>query len=213
MPAGGVATLVVGLDDDELVVVEAEPPAVGSVHNLGDSAIADRTLRTGTRTVIADGARARELHERAVDEWRVLMAGALVGLAGAALELGVEYAKQRHQFGVPIGSFQAIAHRLADVATVVDGVATARAGSSVGGRRWRGRRDRARRAWRSCSRRRSAQQTTAVALHVHGGYGFTLEYDIQLFHRRAKAWPLLLGDPRRGALHLADASSGRWRAG
>ena len=55
---------------------------------------------------------------------------------------------------------------------------------------------------------RSAQQTTAVALHVHGGYGFTLEYDIQLYHRRAKAWPLLLGDPRRGALHLADALFG-----
>ena len=121
VPAGAVATLVVGLDDDELVVVETEPPAFGSVHNLGDGAIADRTLRTGTRTVIATGARALELHERAVDEWRVLMAGALVGLAGAALEVGVEYAKQRHQFGVPIGSFQAIAHDLADVATAVDG--------------------------------------------------------------------------------------------
>ena len=45
---------------------------------------------------------------------------------------------------------------------------------------------------------RAAQQTTAAALHVHGGYGFTLEYDIQLYFRRAKAWPLLLGDPRRG---------------
>ena len=55
---------------------------------------------------------------------------------------------------------------------------------------------------------RAAQQTTAAALHVHGGYGFTLEYDIQLYLRRAKAWPLLLGDPRRGALHLADALFG-----
>jgi alkylation response protein AidB-like acyl-CoA dehydrogenase len=38
----------------------------------------------------------------------------------------------------------------------------------------------------------------------HGGYGFTLEYDIQLYFRRAKAWPLALGDPRREYLRLAD---------
>jgi alkylation response protein AidB-like acyl-CoA dehydrogenase len=59
----------------------------------------------------------------------------------------------------------------------------------------------------SCAAR-VAQDTTAAALHVHGGYGFTLEYDIQLYLRRAKAWPLALGDPRRGALHLADALFG-----
>jgi alkylation response protein AidB-like acyl-CoA dehydrogenase len=207
VPAGAVATVVVGLDDDELVVVETEPPTLASVRNLGDGAIADRSLRMGARTVVASGARALELHDRAVDEWRVLMAGALVGLAGAALELGVEYAKQRHQFGVPIGSFQAIAHGLADVATAVDGaqllvreaawaadVAEADATAL------------ARMAFLFAAH--SAQQTTAVAVHVHGGYGFTLEYDIQLFHRRAKAWPLLLGDPRRGALHLADALFG-----
>jgi alkylation response protein AidB-like acyl-CoA dehydrogenase len=45
-------------------------------------------------------------------------------------------------------------------------------------------------------------------LHVHGGYGFTLEYDIQLYYRRAQAWPLALGDPRRGAAHLADSLFG-----
>ena len=207
VPAGAVATLVVGLDDDELVVVETEPPAFGSVHNLGDSAIADRTLRTGTRTVIATGARARELHERAVDEWRVLMAGALVGLAGSALEVGVEYAKQRHQFGVPIGSFQAIAHDLADVATAVDGAQLlAREAAWAADEAEADATALARMAFLFAAR--SAQQTTAVAVHVHGGYGFTLEYDIQLFHRRAKAWPLLLGDPRRGALHLADALFG-----
>ena len=59
--------------------------------------------------------------------------------------------------------------------------AAARPRSGVGGRRGRGRRGRARRGWRSCSRHATAQDTTAAALHVHGGYGFTLEYDIQLY--------------------------------
>jgi hypothetical protein len=206
VPAGAVATVVIGLDDDEVVVVESEPP-LGSVGNLGDGAIADRTLRIGARTVVASGARARETHNHAVDEWRVLTAGALVGLAGAALELGVEYAKQRHQFGVPIGSFQAIAHGLADVATAVDGAQLlVREAAWAADEAEADATALARMAFLFAAR--TAQQTTAVALHVHGGYGFTLEYDIQLYHRRAKAWPLLLGDPRRGALHLADALFG-----
>jgi alkylation response protein AidB-like acyl-CoA dehydrogenase len=207
VPAGAVATIVVGLDDHELVTVETDDAPPGSVHNLGDGPVADRSLREGARRVVASGAGARELHEHAVDEWRVLTAAALVGLAGAALELGVEYAKQRHQFGVPIGSFQALAHGLADAATAVDG-----ARLLVREAAWaadEGETDAtalARMAFLFAAR--SAQEATGVALHVHGGYGFTLEYDIQLYHRRAKAWPLLLGDPRRGALHLADALFG-----
>ena len=168
------------------------------MHNLGDGPVADRSLREG------DAHRRRErwrepveLHEHAVDEWRMLMAGALVGLAGAALELGVEYAKQRQQFGVPIGSFQSIAHRLADVATAVDGAQLlVREAAWAADEAEPDATRSARMAFLFAAR--SAQQTTAVALHVHGGYGFTLEYDIQLYHRRAKAWPLLLGDPRRG---------------
>ena len=207
VPAGAVATVIIGLDDDDLVVVETEPPNLDAVHNLGDGAIANRSLRDGTRAVVASAFDARERHEHAVDEWRTLMAGALVGLASAALELGVEYAKQRHQFGVPIGSFQSIAHGLADVATAVDG-----AQLLVRQAAWAADEDEAdatalaRMSFLFAAR--AAQQATAAALHVHGGYGFTLEYDIQLYHRRAKAWPLLLGDPRRGALNLADALFG-----
>ncbi len=207
VPAGAVAAVVAGLDDDELVVVEAERPTAGPPTNLGDGPIADRSLRTGTRTVAATGSRGLELHGRAVDEWRVLTAGALVGLAGAALELGVEYAKQRHQFGVPVGSFQSIAHGLADVATMVDGAQLlAREAAWAADEAETDAAELAHMAFLFAAR--SAQQTTAAALHVHGGYGFTLEYDIQLYHRRAKAWPLLLGDPRRGVLHLADALFG-----
>jgi len=207
VPAGAVAEIVVGIDDDELVVVEGEPDGPARTHDLGRAALADRSLRSGTRTVLASGDEARTVHERAVDEWRMLTAGALVGLAGAALELGVDYAKQRQQFGVPIGSFQALAHRLADVATAFEG-----AQLLVREAAWatdEGEADAvalARMAFLFAAR--AAQDTAAAALHVHGGYGFTLEYDVQLYLRRAKAWPLALGDPRRGTLQLADALFG-----
>jgi alkylation response protein AidB-like acyl-CoA dehydrogenase len=207
VPAGAVATLVVGLDDGELVAVHDDPPRRPAVHNLGSSPLADRSLRAGTRAVLAAGEAATAAHEHAVDEWRVLTAGALVGLAGAALELGVEYAKERHQFGVPIGSFQAVAHRLADAATMVDGAQLlTREAAWAGDERQADASALARMAFQFATR--AAQQTTAAALHVHGGYGFTLEYDVQLYHRRAKAWPLALGDPRRQTLQLADALFG-----
>ena len=50
----------------------------------------------------------------------------------------------------------------------------------------------------------TAFRTTRECLQFHGGYGFTLEYDIQLYFRRAKAWPLALGDPKREYQRLAD---------
>jgi alkylation response protein AidB-like acyl-CoA dehydrogenase len=207
VPGGAVATIVVGLDGDELVAVEAEPAGRLVGHDLGRTALADRSLRIGARTVLASGDDAKALHARAVDEWRSLTAGALVGLAGAALELGVEYAKQREQFGVPIGSFQALAHRLADVATGVEGAQLlAREAAWAADEGARDAVALARMAFLFAAR--AAQDTSAAALHVHGGYGFTLEYDVQLYLRRAKAWPLALGDPRRGALHLADALFG-----
>jgi hypothetical protein len=206
VPGGAVASIVVGLDGDELVALESDPPP-GAVANLGDAPVADRSLRTGARFPLASGPAAADLYEDALDEWRVLMAGALVGLAGAALELGVEYAKQRHQFGVPIGSFQAIAHQLADVATAVDGAQLLARESAWAADEGEPDADAlARMAFLGAAR--TAQRTAAAALHVHGGYGFTLEYDVQLYQRRAKAWPLLLGDPRRGMLHLADSLFG-----
>jgi alkylation response protein AidB-like acyl-CoA dehydrogenase len=48
-----------------------------------------------------------------------------------------------------------------------------------------------------------AFRTARECLQFHGGYGVTLEYDIQLYFRRAKAWPLALGDPRREYRRLA----------
>ncbi|MCV4684498.1 acyl-CoA dehydrogenase family protein, partial [Escherichia coli] len=69
----------------------------------------------------AEGEDARGLFSDAVDLWLTLTAAALVGAAARAVEMGVEYAKQRHAFGTPIGAFQAVSHPLADSATATDG--------------------------------------------------------------------------------------------
>src|SRR6266542_3829065 len=121
VPAGAVAGLLVALDGDELVVAREQVAGSSAApDNLGRAPFADRALGA-ERVVLVRGDAARALHADALDEWRVLTAAALTGAARRALDLAVGYAKTREQFGVPIGSFQAIQHLLADVATAVDG--------------------------------------------------------------------------------------------
>ncbi len=119
-PSGAIAAVLVAMDDGDLVVTGGRPE-VRERRNLGSSPLADRSVREGDRSVLVSGTAAQAEFALARDEWRVLMSGALVGLGEAAIVLGVEYAKNRHQFGVPIGSFQSIARDLADVATAIDG--------------------------------------------------------------------------------------------
>ncbi len=206
VPSGSIARALVAMDGDELVLVVDDGDGAAR-SNLGSSPLADRSVRGPGRSVLATGDIARTAYGQALDEWRTLMSGALVGLGEAALAIGVEYAKHRHQFGAPIGSFQSIARDLSDAATLVDGARLLAREAA-----WADSEDEEHFASLSSMAFlfaiRAARRASNVALHVHGGYGFTLEYDIQLFYRRAEAWPLALGDPRRGVAHLADALFG-----
>jgi alkylation response protein AidB-like acyl-CoA dehydrogenase len=206
VPYGPVARGVVAMDDDHLVLSD-DGPQGDARSDLGSSSLSDRSLRGPGRSVLATGDIARDAYAVALDEWRTLMSGALVGLGEAALAIGVEYAKNRVQFGAPIGSYQSIARDLADAATLVDGARLLAREAA-----WAQTDDEAQFAPLASMAflfaTRAARRASNVALHVHGGYGFTLEYDIQLYYRRAQAWPLRLGDPRRGTAHLADALFG-----
>lgn len=204
VPVGAVASLLVGLDGDELVVAESPAPGVAA-RNIGASPLAFRSLRESgaKRTVLARGAAARQLHCTAVNEWKVLTAAALAGLGAAALRLGVDYAKTRHAFGSPIGAYQGVSHPLGEASAATEGaqlIARAAAESADTDK------DRfptlAAMAFAFCAE--TAHATAAQSLHVHGGYGFTLEYDIQLYLRRAKSWPLALHDPRREYQQIAS---------
>jgi alkylation response protein AidB-like acyl-CoA dehydrogenase len=208
VPAGAIAGLVVGLDGDELVALRAEPPGAAP-SNIGSTPLASRDT-TGDRVVLASGQEAIAAYEHALDEWRVLTAAALVGLAQGALDLGVEYAKNRYQFDAPIGSFQAVQQRLADVATAVDGarLLAYEAAWSIG---TEPERFPVLAPMAFLFAARTAAESTAWSLHFHGGYGFMLEYDVQLFFRRAKAWTLAVGDVHQELRGLGERLFGETR--
>ena len=139
VPWGAVADAVVALDGDELVLAAPRRPAVAPLR-LGRRGAGRRAgrRRIGRRAAGSCWRRDRRPHASAavaLDEWRALQSAVLVGVAAEALAQAVAYAKERHQFGRPIGSFQALAHGLVDAATAVDGARLLAVRGGVGGRR------------------------------------------------------------------------------
>jgi alkylation response protein AidB-like acyl-CoA dehydrogenase len=191
VPAGAVCDVVLFLADDCLRGVPVTDDGRRVVENLGAAPLAD--LVVGDGEVLADGGTAVELFERAVDEWLALTAAALVGLGGAALDLGCAYAMERRAFGQAIGSFQGIAHPLADDATNLDGarLLAQKAAWALDSDDPRAR-ELAAMAFAFASQ--AAEKATYDALHTHGGYGFMLEYDVQLYWRRVRGWARVWGD-------------------
>ena len=125
----------------------------------------------------------------------IILAGAqAVGGAQYAMEITVQYAKDRQQFDKPLGAFQALAHYLADAATNVDGAevlvheaAWARSeGRDVGKLAPMAK-------LYAC---RTFRDVTATAQQIFGGIGFTVEFDIQLYFRRAKQLQISWWDTR-----------------
>ncbi len=207
VPGGAVADRILFLDGDRLCVVEAAANR-SPVANLGSLPVADVELGAAVREVEAAPG-APGLYSAALDEWMILTANALVGMGSRALEIGVAYAKERRAFGVPIGSFQAVAQGLADAATAMDGGQLLAREAA-----WAADADPSRTGELAPMAlgfsAESARMSSYRSLHYHGGYGFMLEYDIQLFWRRAKAWPALWGSPDEAyALAAARRLAGR----
>jgi len=124
----------------------------------------------------------------------IMLAAQAAGGAARALDMTVDYAKTRTQFDKPLGAFQAISHYLADGSTEIDGAQTLVSEA----------------AWAHASEKsvarlapmaklfacRTFRNVTAMAQQVHGGIGFTIEFDIQLFFRRAKQLQVSWWDTR-----------------
>jgi alkylation response protein AidB-like acyl-CoA dehydrogenase len=199
VPAGAVADLVLTLQGDDLLLVTEGPPGA-AVPNLASAALADRSTRGAT--VVASGAAAHDLCEQALSEWRALTAALLVGLGAGALDIARAYVTERHQFGKAIGSFQSIQHTLADIAVSLDGAQLlARKAAWAIDEEPADAPNLAAMALLFAAE--TAQRASERALHFHGGYGYMQEYDIQLYYRRAKGWPLILDAPVREYQRLA----------
>lgn len=192
---GAVARAVLARRGDDLVLVALDGMTGRGEETLASTAPAELDLASGSTSTLASGRKAVDAHARAVEEWKILMAAGLNGLAREAIRYAAEYACERKQFGKPIGAYQAISHPLADCLSDVDGGkflawkairdiadATADAAGTLSLAFW----------WNV----RAASRAVAQALQTFGGYGLTTEYDIYLFNLRAKAWPLVYGDPQ-----------------
>jgi 3-oxochol-4-en-24-oyl-CoA dehydrogenase len=149
------------------------------------------------------GTDVREGLDRALDRAEVLLAAEQLGGATWLLEMAVDYAKTRIQFGRPIGSFQAIKHKLAEMLTTVE---LARA--SVEHAVVVADHEPALLAVAvSHARAVASEAYLRVAegnLHVHGGIGFTWDHPAHLYLKRAKSSQLLLGSPKWHRSRLAD---------
>ena len=199
---GADADVVVALDGDRLGLYRGGLTAVESDH--GAFRLARFSpARAELVAELGRGPDAARSHAAAVEEWKLLIAAELFGIAGASLNLSVAYAKERHAFGRLIGSFQAIAHPLADHTVNLEGakLLTWWAAWSAS------RNDKEAPAAASMAyfwAAHTADQATRRALHTLGGYGLPVEHDSQLYFRRAKARALFMGDPGDELARVAE---------
>jgi alkylation response protein AidB-like acyl-CoA dehydrogenase len=178
-----------------LVLVERPRTAVEPRHTL------DETRRW--YDVVLDGVRVRSADVVAADEadiqWltdaaAVLSAGDSLGVGERLLEMTVGYVKVREQFGRPLGSFQSVKHKVADMLMTLKG---ARAATYYAAMALDAGVDGATAA-ASVAKAFTAEGVAALAgeaLQTHGGIGFTWEHDLHLYLRRAKVNEMLYGAP------------------
>jgi alkylation response protein AidB-like acyl-CoA dehydrogenase len=210
--AGGlVADVVIARIGDNVVMIEPGTDRT-TEPNLASQPIARFRIQDSANRVIASGAAAVAAFEAAVEEWKLLTAAALAGLSREAIRLACQYACERVQFGQAIGTYQSISHPLADLAVYVDGSKYAVWGAirAIADNESDAAAQISKALWLACD---SASRAVAQSLHTFGGYGLTLDYDIHLFNVRAKAWPLMWGDPKslleecgRRLYHRQDAA-------
>lgn len=122
----------------------------------------------------------------------VVLAAEMVGTTRRLFDMTLEYAKQRYQFGVPIGSFQAIQHKLVDVSLDLERAWSAVYYAAMTIDAGDGARHRAVHVAKAAAGE-AATRAAKDGIQIHGGIGFTWEHDLHLFIRRAYASEALLG--------------------
>jgi alkylation response protein AidB-like acyl-CoA dehydrogenase len=211
----GTAELVVsGAEADVIVLVEAD--GSGRLVTPQDAEVSEvQTIdptRSAARVSAADGA-GESIEDGCPGLGRALVAvsSELVGVSERALEMTVAYVKDRKQFGVPVGAYQAVSHRCAQM--LLD---TEKARSTTAFAAWSadsnpdGLAEAAAMAKAAASD--AGREVTASAIQAHGGIGFTWEADVHWLFKRAQLDATLLGGASRHRARVAAILAGRFAA-
>ncbi len=191
-------------DGDRLGLVDARSLRAVDVESVdGLRRLADVEWDTDAVTEIGGADALAAVRDRGASA----AAAQLCGVAARLLDFAVEYAKERHQFGVPIGSFQAVKHHCANAALKLEYARPVvyRAAYSLH------HDDRDRSVHASMAKAYAsdaARLASRVALQVHGAIGYTAEHDLQLWMKRAWSLSVAWGDAAAHRAMVADAVLG-----
>ena len=193
------------INNNNMRLVDASDCEVTAVESIDPLRRLSRVqLDDAAGEVISEGAQAAALYDLALQCGALFTAAEMLGLAAAMLDMATEYAKQRQQFGKPIGSFQAVKHHLASAFVALEFARPAvyrassdlvmcrsNAGVSI--------------AHAKIAATDAAIQAAEVAIQVHGGMGYTFEVDLHMWMKRAWALAGLWGD-RHHHMNIIDSA-------
>jgi alkylation response protein AidB-like acyl-CoA dehydrogenase len=202
----GVAELVLGAPEAQVLVLVDEEGA-GRVLAAEDAEVTplasiDPTRSAGRVSASEDAGEA--LGDACAGLGRALVAisSELVGVSERALEMTVAYVKERKQFGVPVGAYQAVSHRCAQML-----LETEKARATTAFAAWAADADPERlseaAAMAKAAASDAAREVTASAIQAHGGIGFTWEADVHWLFKRAQVDSVQLGGAGRHRAQLA----------
>jgi alkylation response protein AidB-like acyl-CoA dehydrogenase len=188
-----------GTDGITLLIVDAKGRGVSTrVLKTMDQTRKLCEVQFDGATVGADGVLGEVGHgwpllDRIIDRGKVALCAEMCGGAQKVLEMSVDYAKVREQFGRPIGSFQAIQHKCANMMVQVESAKSATYYAA-----WAVANDVAEAHLAACMAKAycsdAYRYTSAEGIQIHGGIGFTWEHDMHLYFKRAKGSEVTFGD-------------------
>jgi alkylation response protein AidB-like acyl-CoA dehydrogenase len=203
VPGAAGADVVVLVEQGEAVLVASEDGDVTPVASIDPTRPAARVAGAGEGLPGDVPA--------AVDRALAVIAAELVGVCSRALEMTVAYVKDRRQFGTPVGAYQAVSHRCAQM--LLD---TESARAAVAFAAWAADADPSRLSEAAAMAKAAAsdagRDVTAAAIQLHGGIGFTWEADVHWLFKRAQLDAVLLGGAKAHRARLARLAAGRLAA-
>jgi alkylation response protein AidB-like acyl-CoA dehydrogenase len=203
--SAGLLIVAAGLEQGEVGLFAVDPGAAGVTRTPAPTIdetrkVADVSFDRSPARRLDAGEDTEAALRQALDRSAIALAAESVGGAQQAIEMTVSYLNDRQQFGGPIGRFQALKHRIAELYVAIDAAREGVYGAAEA--TLCGDLDGAAAAAAKSAASDGFSRVTAEAIQLHGGIGFTEEHDIGLFYKRALVSLPMLGSPlsRRGRI-------------